>query len=764
MIQFSRQSSMISRLVAGSLAGLLVAAIPLLLSGYALFKERMLVQTGQAAQNQSAHVARVVDRLLAEHLKQVTYTAQMQSLEGPLDRQRLRNMIQVMRGNAPGYLWIGVANPEGEVLAALDDLLVGKSVAQRPWFKQGLQGPGVMDVHEAKLLAALLPERDGEIYQFIDFTTPLKNMQGETVGVLGVHLDWRAFLDEVRLAVDTPNELVTLVLSSSGQIRFGNQPGLSALHAKTQWNALSGFREALAGLEGGWHEISLADGEPQLLAFSGIGGGQATENLHWVAATIMPLRDVQGVVDKATAFALLALLGGSLFTVALVAMMARRLSLQARGLLNLLKNGQLDGARLAMKDLPQEFASYSEDMLQLTEHLTLKNQQLEQALNHADQERDANQSKSRFLATMSHEIRTPLNGVLGFAKLLHMDLPDGEQKTHAQHLVQTAETLTVIVNDILDYSRIETGMVKLSPAPVCLSDWLRASTELSRLLCATKQLDCQVDCSLSAQHWHETDAGRLRQILQNLLSNAIKFTQHGEVRVTLDCVRQEGERDWIRLTVRDTGPGMSAEQLSRLFKPYIQVHNDPDNHFGGTGLGLSIVQGLASAMGGSVAVRSTVGAGTVFTVDLPLKRTEAPRRVETGVPKASRPLQILVADDTPLNLRVLQAFLNKAGHQVYTACDGPSALEAAQDKAYDWILLDIDMPRLSGYEVARQLREGDGPNQHTPMAALTGYAFEDDVRRALDSGFDFHFAKPLDFDALLDQLAQAPRKAGNTVE
>jgi PAS domain S-box-containing protein len=377
----------------------------------------------------------------------------------------------------------------------------------------------------------------------------------------------------------------------------------------------------------------------------------------------------------------------------------------------------------------------------------------------AKAEKDSNAEKSRFLATMSHEIRTPLNGIMGFARLLEMDLPPGEMKEQAGHLVQSSETLSAILNDILDFSKLESGMVKLIEAPFHMDQLLKSSSELPKLTCEAKGVKFEIDNKLGEQQIYGGDMGRLRQILQNLLSNAIKFTSQGKVSLKVNNTPKDGEYDLLTFEVSDTGLGIPKDKQSQLFMPFSQVHTDRENRYGGTGLGLSIVKSLVQAMGGEIQLESEPGRGTTVMFSVALKRENKLTAHSTEKIAPARALNVLVADDTPLNIKLIQTFLGKDGHKVTVAKNGEEALRMAQEQAFDFILLDIDMPKLSGYEVAERVRNTTGPNQTCEIAALTGYAFDSDIQRSEAAGINYHFAKPIQFNLLLNRLAISSQNA-----
>ncbi|MBU1267871.1 MAG: response regulator [Gammaproteobacteria bacterium] len=1015
MLHLNIRASFTSRLIVGSLIALFVLSIPVALTAHSILHSSTIKQAGENAQAQAEQIAQSVDRHLKAHLRNLVYTSKIEQSLNNYSPERHSNVLQVMRENMPGYLWIGVADPDGTVLAALDDLLVGKSVAARPWFKQGLVEPAIMDVHEASLLAALLPARAEEKYQFIDFTTPLKGQDNQVIGVIGIHLDWKYFINEIEqdvfnaISPSTP----TLILAKDGSLRMGNRPDLADILDNSAWNKMAAFQRA-AGGHSNWSIETLNDGKDYLIAFAP-NNSPETQNLGWISASIMPLDMVASSTSTALIGAILALIIGTATTLLLVLGLGRSLSNKATAYLEQVRKNDPEGLESSMQDLPTELQAISKDILDLTRGLSDKSRSLEKALNsakesywvvealivqapapiamfdtemnyvaassrwvstfthetgslagrnhyevvpnlperwrqahraglagesisatsdpwlapeghtvwldwaiepwlrpdgnrggiiimckdvsnerqmrdslaeseerfklamegsheglwdwklddnkvyyspgwkrllgyedhelenkfetwerltapidrevaqvrlqqalnspavksfdaefsmahksgqwvqilsraqiirdengkaarvvgtHADRthqlelesrlreasitakaEKESNAEKSRFLATISHEIRTPLNGILGFARLLEIDLPPGPLKEQAGYLVRSSESLSSILNDILDFSKLESGMVKLGNTPFLMEQLLLGSAELPRLTCETKGVTFELTNSVGEKKIYSGDIVRLRQILQNLLTNAIKFTFNGKVSLKAKSEAKDQNHDLITFEVIDTGLGIPKERQGQLFKPFTQVHTDRENHFGGTGLGLSIVKNLVDAMGGEIHLESEPGKGTRVSVSITLRRQSALGTTNTQKLTPARSLRVLVADDTPLNIKLIQTFLGKDGHAVVVAKDGREALNHAMSEPFDFILLDIDMPKMSGYEVAEKIRTEEGPNQACEIAALTGYAFDSDIQKAHSVGINYHFAKPIQFDLLLNRLA-----------
>jgi signal transduction histidine kinase/ActR/RegA family two-component response regulator len=363
------------------------------------------------------------------------------------------------------------------------------------------------------------------------------------------------------------------------------------------------------------------------------------------------------------------------------------------------------------------------------------------------------QAKSEFLATMSHEIRTPMNGIIGFSNLLLDTDLTPLQHQHAETVRNAARGLLVILNDILDYSKIEAGRIDLervsfSPAGV-------ADEAVSILAEGARQKGVVLASAVAADvpPWIVGDAHRVRQVLLNLIGNAVKFTDRGRVDVRLSVAGQGEPR--LRCEVTDTGIGISDELRTKLFDRFTQGESSFARRFGGTGLGLAICKRLVELMGGTIGVDSAVGDGSSFWFTIPILRgtaptDEAPAATAGGTPAA---LRILVVDDAEMNRRLAMLLLRAAGHTVETAADGASAVAAVPGGAFNLILMDVQMPGIDGYEATRQIRRlPDGAA--VPVVAMTANAMPEDIQRCLDAGMDAHLSKPIEKAKLLDAVNQ----------
>ncbi|MFO1015481.1 MAG: ATP-binding protein [Caulobacteraceae bacterium] len=383
-----------------------------------------------------------------------------------------------------------------------------------------------------------------------------------------------------------------------------------------------------------------------------------------------------------------------------------------------------------------------------------------------DQAEAANIAKSTFLATMSHEIRTPLNGVLGMAQAMARDELPPIQRERLSVIRQSGETLLALLNDLLDLARIEAGRLELEDSVVNVETLVQGAGATFATLAVEKDLHFEHRVDPNVAGLWRGDPTRVRQILNNLVSNAVKFTSRGSVVVEVGL--EAGE---LVAKVSDTGPGIPADRLSALFGKFIQADASTTRKFGGSGLGLSICKELAQLMGGTIAVESTEGVGSTFTLRLPAERADAaehavaeePPRIESD--EDAPPLRILAAEDNPMNQLVLKTLLAQFGVQVQIVGDGAQAVAAAKDGEWDVILMDVQMPVMDGPTAARAIREHEARAcaRRTPIIALTANAMSHHQREYLAAGMDAMVPKPIELARLIDAIEQvtSPTEATN---
>jgi two-component system sensor histidine kinase EvgS len=377
----------------------------------------------------------------------------------------------------------------------------------------------------------------------------------------------------------------------------------------------------------------------------------------------------------------------------------------------------------------------------------------------------ATAAKSEFLATMSHEIRTPMSGVLGMVEVLSHTSLDGEQRRIISVIEDSAQMLRQILDDLLDYSKIEAGALSLQPHPVALRALVGNVQQLLAPQAVAKGLELQIQIDDALAAMHLVDGMRLRQIAFNLLSNAIKFTRAGEVGIALEVL--DGDADGaqqLRLTVRDTGIGISPEQRERLFAPFVQADAATSRQYGGTGLGLSICQRLVAMMHGTLTLHSVPGEGTRVEVLLTVPVVpvdEQPSAAEehtqaVPLPAALQQRRILIVEDHPTNQALMGWRMQQLGLPHVLAENGEQALALLARTRFDLVLTDCRMPVMDGYAMTRRIREQerDRGGARLPVIALTASAMEGDLQRCREAGMDDLLAKPVALGALRQALLQ----------
>lgn len=381
-----------------------------------------------------------------------------------------------------------------------------------------------------------------------------------------------------------------------------------------------------------------------------------------------------------------------------------------------------------------------------------------------DEAMSAVRAKSVFLSHMSHELRTPMNSVLGLSGLLEKTALDDRQKNYLDNIATSGKILLAVINDILDYSKIEEGKVEIERVPFSLKGMMQDISDVFSVRVGRKAITLKVSEIAQVIELAVGDPLHLRQVLINLVDNAIKFTPKGVITVDVHCESQSAQGYAVRFSVKDEGIGIPSESREELFDAFVQAGNSTTREYGGTGLGLAISSRLVSLMGGRLDFASEEGVGTEFFFTIVLKpasEDDLPARVDgwgSDTARQASSFKILIAEDNKINQLFIRETMKGLGFtNIEIVNDGVQAIERLKQTGYDLVLMDCQMPVMDGFSATRELRlieKAAGKGQHTPVIAITAYAMAEDRQRCMDAGMDDHLSKPIDVKVFKAKMAR----------
>lgn len=431
-------------------------------------------------------------------------------------------------------------------------------------------------------------------------------------------------------------------------------------------------------------------------------------------------------------------------------------SLIARGFLN-------TRVKVYSQDEIGQLATSFNQMTDTLERYIRELKDTEESLTRAKERAEVSEkAKQLFLAKMSHEIRTPMNGILGFAKLLEESLKEKEQREYIRVIIKSGDDLLVILNDILDFSRMEAGKITFESNPLKLKDIIHSTVMMIEAKANQKNIAIETNIDKDIPEEILGDSVRLNQILLNLISNAVKFTEQGKINISVKRIEETKNKISLEFSVKDTGIGIPLEKQLKIFESFEQAAANTTRKFGGTGLGLSIVKQLVELQGGEIFVNSKLGHGSDFCFRLSFSKVK--ERISHREPEKSialqsdRVLSILIAEDNPINRMLAIKVLQNQGFETDIAENGKIALEKHKKHDYDIILMDLQMPEMDGYEATTHIRKLKNHKKDIPIIAMTAHTIKGELEHCMEIGMNDFISKPFDKKELYQKIYKATHK------
>jgi len=711
------------------------------------------------------------DRGLFERYSDITKMVVLDDLQNcQAQPDSCRDLLEKVQQNHQQYAWIGFADQSGIVNAATGKLLEGKSVAERPWFIQGLKKSFVGDVRDAKLLAKILPSPDGEPLRFLDVIAPVYDNAGNVIGVLGSHLNWH-WAKEIQnnlLASLPPNtKIEVLIISRTGEVLLDSK-------GKQLGETLQGLKSLdLAAENNGFIVEKWTDDTEYLIGYDSDVGYQSYPGLGWrvlirqkTSIAFAPARDLRQRIlfwglGLATLFSFIGYKIAERITkpILQIAEVADKMSQGERDV-KIVPLGGKDAIAFLSRSLSHLFqvlTSQEEELKLTNQNLELRIQERTVELQEAKEVAEtANRAKSDFLSNMSHELRTPMNAILGFTELMQGDPTiKGENRENLAIIAKSGEHLLSLINDVLEMSKIEAGKITYNENAFSLHTMLCALQAMLQFKAGEKKLALNFDLDQTLPQYIRTDEGKLRQVLLNLLSNAIKFTKQGSVTLT---ARQQDEQH-LYFEVKDTGTGMTPDEKAKLFSAFFQTESGRKSQQG-TGLGLVISRKFVQLMGGDIGVESAPGEGSVFyfTIQfIPVTSLELHSQPTQKVISLApnQPIsRILIVDDQDTNRLLLTYLLKPLGFELKEAKNGVEAIALWENWRPDLIFMDMRMPEVDGYQATKIIRSSSNSLHHPIIIALTASVFEEEREEILAAGCNKMLRKPFQQQTIFDTLTE----------